>query len=314
MHTKVDGTGDCRVHFNSDLSGDAVITDGGGTVEVPWGLILRVVDECRGPGSDAEVRRLLGKLREVEIALRVPAAEYVPAITDALDIVEAAREGRDLLPTPRDKYLEFLAREPRGGGVRECPVLCGNCCEGLDHTCSHLTPAGCSLEPQNRPQKCNEYLCPAAERVVELEAELGRLREESRIHRLGWKEEIKKAQRLSKERDRLAAWKESALSVEATWDVQAVGKALGVGLGKAIHPEILPGIEKLKEERGHLRGFYGAAFRYYNRSPKLDNETSRELYEEMRDAFFVCLRALDREPQTTERPGEVPGKEESDGP
>ena len=162
----------------------------------------------------------------------------MPAITDALDIVEAAREGRDLLPTPRDKYLEFLAREPRGGGVRECPVLCGNCCEGLDHTCSHLGPAGCSLEPQNRPEKCNEYLCPAAERVVELEAEVAalkekvktykqetraanaaaerynkavirvaeeneslkaerdRLREESRIHRLGWKEEIKKAQRL----------------------------------------------------------------------------------------------------------------------
>jgi hypothetical protein len=299
MHTKVDGTGDCRVHFNSDLSGDAVITDGGGTVEVPWGLILRVVDECRGPGRDAEVRRLLGKLREVEIALRVPAAEYVPAITDALDIVAAAREGRDLLPTPRDKYLEFLAREPRGGGVRECPVLCGNCCEGLDHTCSHLTPAGCSLEPQNRPQKCNEYLCPAAERVVELEAELGRLREESRIHRLGWKEEIKKAQRLSRERDRLAAWKESALSVEATWDVQAVGKALGVGLGKAIHPEILPGIEKLKAALGY------ACDKWLQCEDGLIGEFSGDPATDKAEVEAEVAKV---------RAGEVPGKEESDGP
>jgi hypothetical protein len=44
----------------------------------------------------------------------------------------------------------------------------------------------------------------------------------------------------------LRSWKESALAVEASWDCQAVGKALGLTLGAAIRPAILPGIVEMK--------------------------------------------------------------------
>jgi hypothetical protein len=50
------------------------------------------------------------------------------------------------------------------------------------------------------------------------------------------------------ERDALKKWKEEALAVESTWDIQAVRDVLGIGLGLRIHPEILPAIEKLKEK------------------------------------------------------------------
>ena len=47
------------------------------------------------------------------------------------------------------------------------------------------------------------------------------------------------------ERDALAAWKESALAVEASWNCQAVGKLLGLPLGSDIRAGIEPGIRKL---------------------------------------------------------------------
>jgi hypothetical protein len=51
----------------------------------------------------------------------------------------------------------------------------------------------------------------------------------------------------------LERWKSEYLAVESTWCVQEVGKELGVGWGKAIHPEILPGIRTLKADYAALR-------------------------------------------------------------
>lgn len=50
---------------------------------------------------------------------------------------------------------------------------------------------------------------------------------------------------LSHEVEDLRAWKVGALQIEASWDAQAVGKALGLVLGTAIRPQILPAIEML---------------------------------------------------------------------
>lgn len=43
----------------------------------------------------------------------------------------------------------------------------------------------------------------------------------------------------------LQDWKDSVMSIESSWDCQAVGKLLNVPLGHAIHPAIEPGIRKL---------------------------------------------------------------------
>lgn len=51
----------------------------------------------------------------------------------------------------------------------------------------------------------------------------------------------------------LKAWKESALAVGASWDCQAVGREMGLTLGKAIHPNILPYIQHQKSEVARLR-------------------------------------------------------------
>lgn len=53
-------------------------------------------------------------------------------------------------------------------------------------------------------------------------------------------------ERLQNENKRLQAWKDSALAVEATWDEQAVGRALNVGLGQSIRDKILPSIKNLR--------------------------------------------------------------------
>ena len=50
---------------------------------------------------------------------------------------------------------------------------------------------------------------------------------------------------LKSDLDTLAAWKESALAVEASWDCQAVGKLLGIPLGSDIRAGIEPGIRAL---------------------------------------------------------------------
>ena len=51
----------------------------------------------------------------------------------------------------------------------------------------------------------------------------------------------------------IEAWKREQLAVEATWDIQAVGKLIGVGLGENIRPQIYPAIEKLTAELAAAR-------------------------------------------------------------
>lgn len=61
-------------------------------------------------------------------------------------------------------------------------------------------------------------------------------------HSIGWENEVAK---LKSERDELAAWKQSALAVEASWSAQRVGRLLKLRLGTAIHSQIESGIELL---------------------------------------------------------------------
>ncbi len=58
---------------------------------------------------------------------------------------------------------------------------------------------------------------------------------------------------LTDERDDLAAWKESALTVESRWDCQAVGKLLELPLGSDIRAQIEPKIRELIRERDEAR-------------------------------------------------------------
>lgn len=53
-------------------------------------------------------------------------------------------------------------------------------------------------------------------------------------------------ERLAAEIERLRAWKESAMAVEAEWDAQAVARLLGIPLGAAIRASIQPAIERLR--------------------------------------------------------------------
>ena len=51
----------------------------------------------------------------------------------------------------------------------------------------------------------------------------------------------------------LEAWKESALATENLWDVQAVGREIGVDLGEPIRSQILPYIKRLKATLKNIR-------------------------------------------------------------
>ena len=53
---------------------------------------------------------------------------------------------------------------------------------------------------------------------------------------------------LETERDELRAWKTEAMAVAATWDVQRVGRLLGLALGQNIYKNIEPKIEELLEQ------------------------------------------------------------------
>lgn len=55
------------------------------------------------------------------------------------------------------------------------------------------------------------------------------------------------ARELERELSALRSWKESALTLESTWDEQAVGKALNLPLGVIVRREILPAVMALKE-------------------------------------------------------------------
>jgi threonyl-tRNA synthetase len=51
----------------------------------------------------------------------------------------------------------------------------------------------------------------------------------------------------------LARWQPEQLAVEATWDVQAVGKLIGCGFGEDIRAQIYPAIEQLQAENAKLK-------------------------------------------------------------
>ena len=70
---------------------------------------------------------------------------------------------------------------------------------------------------------------------------------------------------LADERDALAAWKKSAISV--TPPLQEIAKALGVPLGESIHDKILPGILALKGERDAARALLREALRIGHHEP-----------------------------------------------
>ena len=62
------------------------------------------------------------------------------------------------------------------------------------------------------------------------------------------------SRKLERERDeareqvrQLQAWKDEMLFVESQWDLQAVGRELGLPLGSSIRSGILPAILKLKK-------------------------------------------------------------------
>jgi Lar family restriction alleviation protein len=50
----------------------------------------------------------------------------------------------------------------------------------------------------------------------------------------------------------LSNWKDGAMEVEASWDPQAVAKALGLPLGSDIRAGILPAIQALQAEKAEL--------------------------------------------------------------
>lgn len=60
-------------------------------------------------------------------------------------------------------------------------------------------------------------------------------------------------ERLKRERDELAKWKDEQMFVESQWNAQAVAKELGLPLGTDIRKNILPAIRRLKRERDELR-------------------------------------------------------------
>lgn len=60
------------------------------------------------------------------------------------------------------------------------------------------------------------------------------------------------ARELEREIQELQAWKQSALQVMNQTDLQAVGRELGLTLGTDVSPNILPGIQKLKERIAEL--------------------------------------------------------------
>lgn len=65
------------------------------------------------------------------------------------------------------------------------------------------------------------------------------------------RQEFKRLYSIEQERDELKQWKKEATLVMP--DFQKIGAALGVKLGASVHDKILPGIEKLIEERDRYK-------------------------------------------------------------
>jgi hypothetical protein len=57
---------------------------------------------------------------------------------------------------------------------------------------------------------------------------------------------------MTKQRDELQEWKDSAMQVELSWDAQSVGKLIGFAIGSAIHSQIEPAIREIIKQRDAL--------------------------------------------------------------
>jgi hypothetical protein len=65
-----------------------------------------------------------------------------------------------------------------------------------------------------------------------------------------WSFELReKMEKLERERDDLARWKEEQMFIESQWDAQAVAKELEMPIGVCIRRNILPSVIRLKQER-----------------------------------------------------------------
>ena len=90
-----------------------------------------------------------------------------------------------------------------------------------------------------------------AEAAEERERKLREAQKEAEIVIDGYREEVRQ---LRDERDELAQWQREAMMVESEWNAQAVGRALGLTLGKSIRAAILPGILELQCQLAEARG------------------------------------------------------------
>ena len=100
--------------------------------------------------------------------------------------------------------------------------------------------------------------------VIALRAEVVRLNAKCAVFENDWREEKHKfglnmaqicqeRENAKAEAERLRAWKESALALEATWDEQAVAHELKIGLGLSIRDKILLSIKNLRIENERLK-------------------------------------------------------------
>lgn len=94
------------------------------------------------------------------------------------------------------------------------------------------------------------------------------------------------------ELEELRRWKAEGLAVERTWDVQAVGTAIGVGLGGSILPAILPAINALKADNERLRGELDAIHAARGEGPPPNTApTDGAPARVMLDGVLRCVRA-----------------------
>ena len=118
---------------------------------------------------------------------------------------------------------------------------------------------------------------------------------------------LNQCRRFEIQRTALLAWKESALLVESEWDVQAVGKLLGVPLGESIRANIQPRITALlaaleaQVEADRLSGIYQtyADAPAHASDPDYDSRCdemhaawmqAQDLAEKLRDAALSAAR------------------------
>lgn len=78
--------------------------------------------------------------------------------------------------------------------------------------------------------------------------------ETDRLMNGDWLPFIKFVRQNERELAALRDWKAEALEMDASWDVQAIGKALGLLLGSDIRKGILPAIETLKARLEKVEG------------------------------------------------------------